>query len=81
MVTLLPVLFILTLLVIIFGVVVAILYMFRERGKKEPGLHLICGTCQGWRMHTPRGAQLDAENNPQFYLYTCESCRTTRALK
>jgi flagellar basal body-associated protein FliL len=77
--TLIPILIILIILALILGAILAVLFMFRKREKPE--LHLYCSACETWNYHTLCGPQLDEKNQLVFLLYTCNSCKTTRALK
>jgi len=73
------VLFCVTLGALILAITVAVIYLFHQ--KDEGKLHLFCKSCNAWHEHTPRGPQLNSENQVVFYLYTCGNCHTTRAVK
>jgi hypothetical protein len=67
------------LLAVMFSIFIAIIHLFTRKDIKE--LNLYCNSCQSWHQHIPHGAQLDENSNLLFYLYTCENCKTTRAVK
>jgi len=76
--TIIPVLFVLTISLVILAIAIAVLFMFRQR---DMTLHLFCASCNQWNYHTFCGPQLDENNNLAFLLYTCSRCHTTRAVK